>query len=261
MTWRCIIDAPRDGAANMAMDQALFEGVQAGGRPVLRLYRWDPPCLSLGRNQTALGVYDSEKAAGIGADIVRRPTGGLAVFHHRELTYAVVASIGAIGRPAGAYAAINRALATGLARLGAPAGIAGPGAPATPLGSARHPCFGEAARGEIVTGGRKLVGSAMRVEKRTLLQHGSILLEGDQSEVLRLQAVSDGLPGGRPGAIGLREAIGRLPDDAELTDAVLEGFRQTLGVTFETGEPTATERRRAREHEAVYRSPAWTWRR
>ena len=78
MDWRLIVHGPADGASNMAIDEALFQGVQAGGRPVLRLYRWNPSCLSLGRNQPALGALDPRTAAARGIDIVRRPTGGLA---------------------------------------------------------------------------------------------------------------------------------------------------------------------------------------
>lgn len=258
MTWRCIVDPPRTGAANMAMDQALFEGVQAGGRPVLRLYRWEPGCLSLGRNQTAIGVYDSARAADRGVDIVRRPTGGLAVFHHHELTYAVIATVRQIGRPRAAYEAINRALADGLARLGVPGAIASGAAP-TPLSAARQPCFGEAAAGEVVVGGRKIVGSAARIERHTLLQHGSILLDGDQSEVTELQIPADASI--RPAATALRDVLGRVPAWSELHDAVLAGFEATLGLQFERVRADAAACDRARQLEARFRSDAWTWRR
>jgi len=267
--WRCIVDAPRDGAANMALDHALFERVQAGDPPVLRLYRWDPPCLSFGRNQVARNVYDPATCADLGVDIVRRPTGGLAVFHHRELTYAVLAPVAGIGRPREAYASINRALAAGLARLGAAVAIARPGiARARPIRAARHPCFMEAAPGEVVLGNRKLAGSAMRFEKRTILQHGSILLDGDQSEIAAFETGprditdrSTRLPASAPAAISLNEAIGRIPGWSELYDAVLAGFADVFGITFSHQQSTAGECRRAHDLEARYRSGAWTWRR
>src|SRR5690606_17704432 len=116
--------APVHGATNMALDHALLESVKAGGPPVLRLYRWDPPTLSFGRNQPARGLYDHAAARARGIAFVRRPTGGQAVLHGDELTYAVVASIGALGKPREAYRRINGALVGGLRELGVGAGLA-----------------------------------------------------------------------------------------------------------------------------------------
>jgi lipoate-protein ligase A len=190
---------------------------------------------------------------------VRRPTGGLAVWHERELTYAVIAHTSMLGGPRSAYTEINRALAAGLGTLGAAVDIAAPGPRAGPLSTRTHPCFGEAAAGEVTTRGRKLVGSAMRVEKRALLQHGSILLDGDQSEVASRMRLPPQTPTPKP--ITLREATGRIPSWQELYSAVLTGFTETLGVTFESGRPNDGECGRARRLEPFYRSEAWTWRR
>ncbi|HEV2149493.1 MAG TPA: hypothetical protein VGR37_18985, partial [Longimicrobiaceae bacterium] len=101
----------------MAVDAALAESVRQGGLPVLRFYRWDPPCLSLGRNQPAAGRYDLDALRARGVDVVRRPTGGRAVLHDRELTYSVAVADGALGGPRECYAAVNRALVAGLRRL------------------------------------------------------------------------------------------------------------------------------------------------
>ncbi|HUH12269.1 MAG TPA: hypothetical protein VMK65_04135, partial [Longimicrobiales bacterium] len=114
----------------MALDELLLRRVSAGGRPALRFYGWDPPCLSLGRNQPAAGRVDLDAAARHGVDIVRRPTGGLAVLHHLELTYAVAVPVGLLGSPRETYAALCRALASGLRRLGAPAMVVGDAADA-----------------------------------------------------------------------------------------------------------------------------------
>src|SRR5688572_27615998 len=101
----------------MAVDQLLFDAAKSGAAPALRFYRWTPACLSLGRNQPARGRYDAEGRVP-GMDIVRRPTGGLAVFHDNELTYSVTCAVGAIGSPRETYFATHRAIAKGLARLG-----------------------------------------------------------------------------------------------------------------------------------------------
>ena len=83
--WRLLDTPPAPGAWNMAVDEALADSVREGGAPVLRVYRWAPPCLSLGRNQPTDG-YDRDEIRRRGLEVVRRPTGGRAVLHHRELT-------------------------------------------------------------------------------------------------------------------------------------------------------------------------------
>jgi lipoate-protein ligase A len=291
MVWRLIDDAAaRPGPANMAIDQALLESVQAGGRPALRFYRWRPACLSFGRNQPARGLCDRAAAARRGVDIVRRPTGGLAVLHDRELTYAVALPVGALGTPRETYRALNRALMAGLRELGleaelapaAPSWAAGalapaardPGRAAAPrpgAGSADAPaavamaggalrtaapsCFQAPAPGEVVLGGRKLVGSAQRVERRTILQHGSLLLEGDQALVAELLAGP--LP---PAPATLAAALGRQPEPAELVAALCAGFEAVLGIRLAPGELSRAERERAGRLAAHFSSDAWTWR-
>src|SRR5437763_13399975 len=71
-----------DGPAHMAADEALLDHAAATGRPALRFYAWDPPTLSLGYFQSA-----ADRQPGL--PYVRRPTGGGAIFHHCELTYAL----------------------------------------------------------------------------------------------------------------------------------------------------------------------------
>jgi lipoate-protein ligase A len=266
--WRLLIDGPADGAANMAADESLFESVRAGGQPVLRLYRWQPSCLSLGRNQAA-AVYDRARAASRGIDMVRRPTGGLAVYHHRELTYAVLAPVSWRGRPRAAYRAIHAAIACGLrtlgvpahslsARVSAPAAVAGSVPAALPSRHAPHPCFQDTVDGEVAVAGRKLVGSAQRCEGRTLLQHGSILLHDDQTVVNQLQRT----PGfvSTPAAIGLDEVLGEAPSCERLAQAIVDGFAADCGIVFRTDALSAAEQRRAHILRERYRSEAWTGR-
>lgn len=259
--WRLLVDPPREGAANMAVDQTLLESVQAGGPPVLRLYRWRPACLSFGRNQPARRRYDPDRARAEGIDIVRRPTGGLAVLHDRELTYAVVVPVGLLGGPRETYLALNRALVRGLQQLGVDATVApARRVPASPLDrTGGNPCFAEAAPGEVTAGGRKLVGSAQRCERRTILQHGSILLDGDQSAVTRLQAMPPLRASPVSGAI--LNALGRLPDPGELEAALVRGFGREAGVRLVADGLTPEEVDRVHRHEARYRSAEWTWRR
>jgi lipoyl(octanoyl) transferase len=204
MSWRLVLGdgsglVPLAGAMNMAIDLALLESVQAGGSPVLRFYRWSPACLSFGRNQCARDTYDPVVVAACSIDVVRRPTGGLAVLHDAEVTYSVIAPIGAIGRPREAYVRINAWLVAALREFGVAAVLAPPLARGgVPAGG--EPCFARPAAGEVVAGGRKLIGSAQRCERHCILQHGSILLDGDQRRVHRLERVAPGrtTPAGSP---------------------------------------------------------------
>lgn len=242
----------------MAVDQVLFEGVQAGAPPVLRFYRWQPACLSFGRNQRALGLYDGELARSRGIDVVRRPTGGLAVLHHGELTYSVIAPVRALGGPRAAYLRINQALVAALQSLGVAAAIGSDQRAHVPHPDAVHPCFERPAPGEVVAAGRKLVGSAQRVERHTLLQHGSILLEGDQGDVVRLQ--SAGVPGPR-GEITVAELLGSVPPWPLLLSALREAFPAVLGIRLAPAVLPRPAQEQVLAAEARFAADEWTWRR
>jgi len=230
----------------MAVDEALTEAVDNRATPpVLRLYRWRPSCLSLGASQP-FTVADSAFCAAHGIDLVRRPTGGRAVLHHLELTYLVAVRL---GKPFGfelqaVYAAICWALVVGLRSLGVPAELA----ERSPAGTIRPtdsvPCFIGPAAGEVVVGGRKLIGSAMRRIGDTVLQHGSILEDWDSE----LQAGCLGLHedrGFRSGVVTLSDLTGTMPAEEVLVGALLAGFRESLGVIAKRSALTDEERSRA----------------
>lgn len=259
--WRLLgSDGPNPGAVNMAIDEALVEAVQRGAPAAIRFYTWTPACLSLGRNQAARGIYDPVRIAAAGVDVVRRPTGGLAVLHDRELTYSVVAPLASLGGPRAAYAAINRALVLGLRDLGIQAEQAVGGAARGPVTEAAEPCFQSPATGEITARGRKLVGSAQRCERGVLLQHGSILLSGSQARVRDLlfeqdhTSVSDG-------SVTLEELIGRVPALPDLEAALRGGFERMFGTRLAPGTLDRDEDDRVHELTGRYRSDEWTWRR
>lgn len=269
--WRLILGTGRsadaacpaaaDGSTNMAVDAALLESVQRKGPPVLRFYTWAPACLSLGRNQPARGAYDAERAAAAGIDIVRRPTGGLAVLHDREITYCVLAPLDLFGGPRAAYATINRALVWGLRYFGVPAMQAVGAGPRGPMSGNAAPCFQSPAAGEVVVSGRKLVGSAQRCERGVLLQHGSLLLSGSQTRILDLLTRPARPPHSLDGAITLEELLGEYPVVPDLVDALCRGFRETLGIPLAPGELDHAERVRADALIEHYRAAEWTWRR
>jgi lipoate-protein ligase A len=167
----------------MALDQALLERASRDGESWLRLYQWAPHCLSFGRHEPATRRYDSGLIADLGLDTVRRPTGGRAVWHAQELTYAMAAPSRHFGSLRAAYFEIHGMLADALRGLGAEATLARP-VRTSPLDSG--PCFSQAVGGEIMIEGRKVVGSAQVQQGGALLQHGSILLEDNQGFVLGL---------------------------------------------------------------------------
>jgi lipoate-protein ligase A len=185
LEWGLLLDpAGRSGAANMAMDASLLAEAARTGRAVLRLYRFDPPCLSLGRNEPT-ARYDRAAIARRGLDVVRRPTGGRAVWHEHEVTYAVAAPVAAFGSLRNAYRTIHERIARALRSLGADATLAPHHPP--PSGRVDQPasCFATPVGGEVLVAGRKLVGSAQVRKRSAFLQHGSILLDGSQ-EIVRV---------------------------------------------------------------------------
>jgi lipoyl(octanoyl) transferase len=224
--WNLIVDAVgRSGEYNMAMDKALLEEVVRGGGACLRLYRWDPPTLSLGRNQPNT-FYD--------LPTVRRPTGGQAVWHEHELTYAVVAPIALFGSLRKAYCEIHTRLARALHALGVGAVLA-PAHP--PIRPSAHPtsCFASSVGGEILVQGRKLVGSAQVRRGDAFLQHGSILLDGSQEIVNVISR--------QPSAVSeettLASVLGRAVSFDEMAQAVINTWGQPLRPSDVVASPAA----------------------
>ncbi len=181
LPWRVIVeDTPGTGAWNMAVDRAIMEF--AGNRQVpatLRLYRWRPPAVSIGKNQPADVLY-KEKMRADGVSAVRRPTGGWAIFHTDELTYSVAAHSdepALAGALMTAYVRISAALIAGLKQLGLTAKQAPQ--PKAEQKQGLVACFAVPYNNELTVDGKKLMGSAQARPLRKLLQHGSLPLTGD----------------------------------------------------------------------------------
>ncbi len=240
----------------MALDEALMNRARSTGETVLRVYGWAAPVLSLGRNQRAIGVYDDNLLAAHGLDVIRRPTGGRALLHHREITYSVTAPASDSEPLSAAYGRINALLLDALGTMGVRASLAEPAARAAQ--PTALPCFAEPARGEIVLGGRKLAGSAQWRDAGAMLQHGSIIVDDDQS-LIRAVMREPGPPSPPPAT--LTAALGRAPSLAEAADALFDAVRRheddsatVLNSADVAALPIAALGVR-------YRDPAWTWRR
>jgi lipoyl(octanoyl) transferase len=255
--WRLLTTAPATGARNMALDEALMERARRTGEWVFRVYGWSSPSLSLGRNQSARGAYDLQAIEARGLSVVRRPTGGRAILHHREVTYSVTGPELGAGSMRAAYGRINRILERGLELLRVEVSIAPLNAP-IPL-PGLSPCFDLPAGGEIVAGGRKLAGSAQWRHSGAILQHGSILVEGDQRLVSEL--LLEPLPP-PPRPATLAELLGRTPSLDEVAGALFTAVREfedPRAALLPEPEPWLADD--AASLERRYQDEAWTWRR
>lgn len=185
--WNLIIEPPGAGRRNMAVDRALLTACGEGRiAPTVRLYGWSVPTVSIGYSQNPDADLDLVRCREMGVPIVRRPTGGRALLHHKELTYSIAAPIPHPNFPAnlrGAYQVISQALIHFLVELGiGDAAIAEPGSRERKLRAARSPCcFSSINHCEITVGEKKLIGSAQRRTKKAFLQHGSVWLDCDRA--------------------------------------------------------------------------------
>jgi lipoate-protein ligase A len=243
----------------MAVDEAILEAYESAAQkpsPTLRLYGWWPPALSLGRTQRAEGAYDAGVLSAEGIGLVRRPTGGIAVLHEFERTYAVVGALGVPPFSGGAiatYRTIAEALSRALTRLGVVA------TPVEPLrGAPRESaaaCFEHLGAWELAAKGRKLVGSAQARRRGAFLQHGSIPLRSDPSRL----AMVLGVPVDGSRFIDLESSVGGPVSPAALDLACVHGFEEALGARVVPGTLTESEALRAAELRCwKYDSIAWT---
>jgi lipoate-protein ligase A len=226
----------------MAVDEAIVESCRESGTPVatVRLYAFRPAALSLGKGQPASEASEPAVLRGMGIDLVRRPTGGRAVLHDRERTYAVIGRLGRAPFDAGVvetYRRIAAALEAALGRVGVEARATEPGAGAYRVAPRAASCFAAISSYEIAVRGRKLVGSAQLRRGGALLQHGSSPWRADAERLGR--ALRDPID---PGAFtDLERAAGGALDSEALDRALVRGFEERFGVELEPGELSERE--------------------
>lgn len=228
----------------MRRDKALLDAVAQGtSPPTLRFYAWSPPAISLGRFQSEDEI-DLSICRQRGWDVVRRPTGGRAVLHDREITFsivvplALVAHVGVLPSYCLFTSALNRALAglhPALKACGTESGGDGPGSAASETRFRRRvlrtkggmaapaSCFAVPSAADSLVAGRKLVGAAQVRRNGALLQHGSILLEVDRQAWRELFGEVGEL-------VTLRELLPELPPVAEIVERIACGFAAALGI-------------------------------
>ena len=245
--WRLLLHGSADGATNMAIDEAIGTLVAEGASPpTIRFYSWSPATLSLGKNQP-LSEINLEACKAAGYHVVRRPTGGRAVLHAREITYSVAASPSdprLAGGVLDAYRRLSLGLIEGLKLLGVEVEQAGPEARAGEDVSAA--CFEVPSAYEISVGGKKLIGSAQRRTQGFVLQHGAIPLGGDVTEIAEFlnldeegKAVLRKLLRNR--ATTLAEVLGSEVSFHRAAVALATGFEIALNLDLQVGELTSRE--------------------
>lgn len=261
LSWRFIDSGPLDGAANMAVDEALLASFDPGSsRPLLRIYGWEPPALSLGRFQKAFEVLDRERCARARVPVVRRITGGGVIYHAGEITYSLVCTPHQVP-PAASIRESFRVLTSFLIlfydKLGLDASYAVDHLPAgANLGERTAFCFAGKENYDIMVRGKKVGGNAQRRLRDVIFQHGSI-------PVMNYAALGAGFlrvpPPGIEESAGALHDFGIRYDHLVLKKVLLEAFRETHGAVPEESPLTARERATAASLALRHASAAWVW--
>ena len=249
------------------MDEAILLNTAKGIQPpTLRLYAWDPPCISLGYAQ-ALAEVDMALLQAKGWEVVRRPTGGRAILHTDELTYSV---IGPENEPRlsgdilSSYKRLSQALMLALQLIGLP--VKALPKEEAPQGMQTDPvCFDVPSNYEITVEGKKLVGSAQARRKEGVLQHGTLPLSGDLTRITQALVYPDEESRSQAAqkllarAATVEMALGQTVSWEQAADAFSQAFEQQLNLTLEKGELTPEELEKAEELlKEKYDHPDWT---
>jgi len=264
--WRLLITPPARGAWNMAVDEAILEYIGRNeSRPTLRLYAWDPACLSLGHAQPFSDV-DVNRLKARGWEVVRRATGGRAILHTDELTYSVIAPNDeprVSGTVLESYNRLAQALLVAIKEL--ELAVEMKEGKADGNGTPNPICFEVPSTYEITVDGKKLIGSAQARKKEGVLQHGSLPLTGNlaricqalvfESELAREEASKRLLTR----AATVEAASGRAVSWEMAAQAFIHGFESQLGLSLKRGELSESESKRADELvKEKYNHPSWT---
>ncbi len=242
--WRMIAIEEHSAAMNMGIDEAILEGVRDGvSTATIRFYRWKPSAVSIGRFQGILDEVNMERCKAAGVDVVRRITGGGAVYHdfEGELTYSVIAPQSVM--PKGireSYGLICGWVIAGLGMLGINAQFA-------PIN-------------DITVEGKKISGNAQTRRDGVLLQHGTILYSIDSSAMFSLlnvskEKISDKAISSAHERVTSVCAVAPGTSMKALYESMYKGFCE--GKSIAPGTLSNTEAIRAAELSKRYASDSW----
>lgn len=225
------------GAEQMRLDESLLRWAAAGReRFAARTYGWARPTLSLGRAEPFPEGWNPQAIEAAGVDVVRRPTGGDAVFHDEEVTFAVAASVPGpwAEGPRDFAGLVAKALADALRELGLQADVVAPGQESAPMARpGARLCFARAAAGEVRVGGFKAAGIASRFTHGAALSHASVPLTARHRDAARFRADAardDALV--REHARSIGETLGKAPDAAVVEERLLAALAERFGVAL-----------------------------
>jgi lipoate-protein ligase A len=253
----------------MAVDEAILQAVGNGrAMPTLRLYSWEPACLSVGYAQP-IGDVDIQRLKLRKWDIVRRLTGGRAILHTDELTYAVVGpqdNPHLTGGVLESYRRLSKALMAALLNMGLPVeALPQPQSPGVNNRDKEPVCFEVPSNYEITTHGKKLVGSAQARKRDGVLQHGSLPLFGDLTRITQVlsfpnehqrQVASNRL---LQRATTIESVLERVVNWDEAAESLITAFSDALQIKLELAELTSPEIEYAEKLEKEkYAHPSWT---
>jgi lipoate-protein ligase A len=241
MKWKFLNSGVNSGKFNMDFDVFLAENF-GQGNAFLRLYRWNPYCISLGANQSIEDI-NLDKTRYHQVDVVKRPTGGKAILHSQELTYSVIYPIDATSSAKNIYNEINLALRKGLinfdSRLNAiDLEHTQPDFNEFYKSEISAICFAVSAKSELNLKGKKIVGSAQRKLGNVILQHGSILCGEYHKRIVDYLNFADEnrsemLTEISSTTIDLKSALNVEVDYAKLSTSILNGFKEHFNSDFE----------------------------
>ncbi|MFQ5449774.1 MAG: biotin/lipoate A/B protein ligase family protein [Nitrospinaceae bacterium] len=252
-TWRLIEEGRREGHWNMATDRAILAACGEGkAPPTLRLYGWERPTLTVGYSQNPFRDVDQDRCRLLGIPVICRPTGGRALLHDRELTYSLVAPIPHPRFPSGlreSCRVVSEAILASLKQLGIWNAVMAGGRHASPSSQPiRSPaCFSSLNHYEIAVDHKKLVGSAQRRNRRSFLQHGSLLIDCDRERMNSLFLFQGDPHRGKSLEVlkrrvtTLHELCGEEAGFEEAARAFRIGFQEAFPANWETGSLTSYE--------------------
>lgn len=260
-TWRYIDSGPCSASFNMALDEAVATFVRQGKQPpTLRLYAWDRPSVSIGCFQKTSDI-NVAYCESHDIPVVRRPTGGRAILHDRELTYSLSAPAGKEPFSGGlldSYDKISAAFVRAFRQLGLYVSARTERERGVVLSRSSH-CFHSSSFREILIGGRKLVGSAQKRWKDGFLQQGSIPFSYD-AENLRSVFGDDSIGLLMACLTGLRDVWPEMNQE-RLQEALVSSFGEAFGVSLVLDHPSAAELGLALDlQERKYLKPGWNLR-
>lgn len=271
MEWRLIKDSYHTGFTNMAIDEAIMIAHREGlVPPTIRFYQWSPPAVSLGYFQDLQKEIDVDVCQDMGIDIVRRPTGGKAVLHDKELTYSFIIRENhplVNNSILETYKKISGGMIRGLSYIGVTAELV----PLREKSEIHHSdfksiCFSVPSQYEVQVEGKKIVGSAQVRKREIVLQHGSLLIELEKDKLFSVfnfpSAQIRERFKTRFNATSLEEILKRKINFSELSEILPRGFEKEFGVRLLEGKLTEQEEKISKELlENKYLTYEWNYER